>query len=217
MKSKFIILELIFYMAAPYLIWTYGREYLGDYYAMLLSTLPAIIYTLYRFFIDKQFNIVGLFIISSMALSTIVDLLSGSALQMLWNSVWLGYAFTFVHIVSMLIKKPFALYFAVDISYFQGYPRENSKKLFYLNGNVKYFQLVNAIMVIRGLVMNSIQACLILNYGVDAFMHLIFIRKALSIVFGGLIFIAFGFAMKKCSESINNQNIDWPVPIHATK
>lgn len=87
MKSKFIILELIVFMALPYVIWTYGRDSIGDYYSMLLSTVPAFVYTVVRFVIDRQLNITGLFVISTLLLNTVVDLLSGSAINMLWNSV----------------------------------------------------------------------------------------------------------------------------------
>ena len=59
----------------------------------------------------------------SLLLGALVDLLSGSAIQMLWNSVWLGFVFTVVYLVSMLVRKPLALYFAVDFAYLQGFPR----------------------------------------------------------------------------------------------
>ena len=84
-NKKFILLDLIFYAALPYLIWNFGRDSLGDYTAMLVSTIPGFVYTIYRFILDKQFNITGLFILGSLALGTTVDLLSGSAEQMIWN------------------------------------------------------------------------------------------------------------------------------------
>ncbi|MGE7952042.1 hypothetical protein [Lysinibacillus xylanilyticus] len=60
-SNKILILfELIFYAVLPYVIWNLGREPLGDYTAMLISTIPGIVYTIYRFILDKQFNITGL-------------------------------------------------------------------------------------------------------------------------------------------------------------
>ncbi|MGE7912884.1 VC0807 family protein [Lysinibacillus xylanilyticus] len=106
-SNKILILfELIFYAALPYVIWNLGREPLGDYTAMLISTIPGIVYTIYRFILDKQFNITGLLILSSLALGTTVDLLSGSAEQMIWNGVYLSLFYTFLYIVTLMIKRP---------------------------------------------------------------------------------------------------------------
>ncbi|MFJ8064464.1 VC0807 family protein [Psychrobacillus sp. NPDC096426] len=212
MKINYILLELIVYIGLPYVIWTYGRGFIGDYYAMLFSTIPAIVYTIYRFLKDRQFNMIGVFIISSLLLSSLLDLLAGSALQMLWNSVFLSYAFTFIYIISMIIQKPIAIYLAVEFMYLQGYPKENSKKLYFMKGNVKLFQLVTAIFVIRGLIMNSIMVWLIINHGADAFMHLIIVRKALGFVFSGLIFIGFLFAGNKAMQLMKEQDIEWSKP-----
>ncbi|QFF98964.1 hypothetical protein PB01_09030 [Psychrobacillus glaciei] len=209
MKINYILLELIVYLGLPYFIWTHGRGFIGDYYAMLLSTIPAIVYTIYRFMKDRQFNMIGFFIISSLMLSSILDLLAGSAIQMLWNSVWLSYAFTSIYIFSMIMQKPLAIYLAVEFMYLQGYSREKSKKLYFMKGNVKLFQFVTAIFVIRGLLMNSIMVWLIIDHGVDAFMHLIIVRKALGIVFSGLIFIGFLFAGNKAMRLVKEPNIEW--------
>src|SRR5699024_12004654 len=124
MNKRLMLLDLICYGAIPFLIWSYGREPLGDYLAILLSTVPGFIYTIYRFIKEKQLNIFGLFIITSLLISTAVNLLSLSASTMLWNQVYLGFGFGLVFLISSLIKKPLALYFAVDVAYLQGYPRE---------------------------------------------------------------------------------------------
>ena len=176
---------------------------------MLISTIPAIVYTIYRFLKDRQFNMIGVFIISSLLLSSLLDLVAGSALQMLWNSVFLSFAFTLIYIISMFIQKPLAIYLAVEFMYLQGYPREKSKKLYFVKGNLKLFQLVTAIFVIRGLIMNSIMVWLIINHGADAFMHLIIVRKALGLVFSGLIFIGFWFAVNKAMQLMKGQDNEW--------
>ena len=62
MKKYAVILDLIFYVVLPFVIWTFGRESLGDYWALLLSTVPGFIYTITNFVRDRQFNITGIFI-----------------------------------------------------------------------------------------------------------------------------------------------------------
>jgi hypothetical protein len=49
MKNKIVVFDLLFYLALPYLIWKFGQEPLGDYYAILLSTAPGFVYTIVRF------------------------------------------------------------------------------------------------------------------------------------------------------------------------
>jgi len=215
MKTKFIGIEIIVFIALPYFIWNYARDYTGDYYAMLLSTVPGFFYTIFRFSKDRQFNVGGLFILISLFIGTLVDLLSGSAVQMLWNSVWLGFAYTVVYLVSMIIRKPLALYFAVDFAYLQGFPRENSKYLYSINENKKWFQLITAIFVLKGLVMSSIMAILIIRHGVEAFMHLILLRKALGLIFGILIFGGYLLSSKKVTAYTQTHDLDWPIK-HST-
>ncbi|WP_342601143.1 VC0807 family protein [Psychrobacillus sp. FSL H8-0483] len=217
MKTNYILLDLLVYMGLPYIIWTYGRDIMGDYYAMLLSTLPAIVYTIFRFIKDRQFNLVGVFIISSLLLSSILDLLAGSAIQMLWNSVWLSYCFTFIYIISMIIQKPLVIYFAIEFMHLQGYPRKDCKDLYFIKENVKWFQLVTAIFVIRGLVMNSIMVWLIMKHGADAFMHLIVVRKVLGYAFSGLIFAGFFYAGNKAILFTKKNNIEWLKPVQTVE
>src|SRR5699024_6127122 len=100
MNKMLIILDIICYVVIPFLLWNYGRSFLGYYLAVLLSTVPEFIYTVYRFVNEKQMNITGLFIITSLLISTVVDLLSTSALNMLWNQVYLGFGFGAVFLLT---------------------------------------------------------------------------------------------------------------------
>ena len=89
------------------------------------------------------------------------------------------------------------LYFAVDFAYLQGFPRENSKHLYSIKENIKWVNLITALFFILGLVMNSVMAILIMRPGVEAFMHLILLRKALGLIFGILIFVGYLFSSNK--------------------
>lgn len=188
MSRKLALLDIIFYMAIPFLIWNYGKDFLGDYVAMLLSTIPGFIYTIYRFIKEKQFNIVGLFIIGSLILNTSVDLLSGSAENMIWNGIYLGLGYTVLHTVSMLIQRPLSLYFAVDfVALQQGYPKVQSKALFYRRGIFKWFQLIQLIFVIRGLMMAGVKVWLLHAYGVDGYGSMLLYRQIIGWTFSALI------------------------------
>ena len=62
---------------------------------------------------------------------------------------------------------------------------------------IKWFQLIITILVIQGLVMNSVMALLIIRHGVEAFMHLILLRKALGLILGILYFRCLFIIIKK--------------------
>ena len=186
-NKKFILLDLFFYAALPYIIWNYGKEPFGDYVAMLVSTIPGFVYTIYRFIIDKQFNITGLFILGSLVLGTTVDLLSGSAEQMIWNGVYLSLFYSFLYFVALVIKRPFSLYFAVDFVYLQGHERKDSKALFYQKGIFKWFQFIQIIFIIRGIFLAGLTVYLLENYGVDSYGDMLIYKKIFGWFFSGLI------------------------------
>lgn len=174
-------------MALPYIVWNYGKELFGDYAAMLISTIPGFVYTCYRFFLDKQFNITGLFIIGSLALGTTINLLSGSADQMIWNGVYLGLFYTVIYFIALVIKHPFSLYFAVDFAYLQGHDRKDSTALFFQKGIFKWFQFIQVIFIVRGLFMAGLTVFLLEKYGVDAYGGMLLYRQIASWFFSVLI------------------------------
>lgn len=186
-NKKLILFDLIFYAASPYIIWNFCREPFGDYVSMLVSTIPGIVYTIYRFILDKQFSITGLFILGSLALGTTVDLLSGSAEQMIWNGVYLSLFYSFLDFVALVIKHPFSLYFAVDFSYLQGYERKDSRALFYQEGIFKWFQVIQVIFIIRGLFRAGLTVFLLKNFGVDGYGEMLIYKKISGWIFSGLI------------------------------
>ncbi|GAA0598367.1 hypothetical protein GCM10009001_13140 [Virgibacillus siamensis] len=185
--KKLIIMDLIFYAALPYFIWKYGQDPLGDYAAMLISTVPGFLYTIYRFFVEKEFNIAGFLGIGALFLGTTVDLLSGSAEQMLWNSVYLGLFYVGIHIITFFVRRPLALYFAVDFAYLQGHARKDSTNLFFQRGIFKWFQYIQILFIVRGLFMAGLKVYLLQEYGVDGYDEMLIYRQVAGWFFGILI------------------------------
>ena len=192
MKNKIFLIEIIVYAVLPILIWKYGREMVDDYIAMLASTIPGIIYTIYRFAKDKQFNITGLFVLISLVIGTSADLLAGSAEQMIWNGVYLGLLFSAFHFFLFLIKRPLSLYLAVDFMYLQGEARQDSRALFYKKGIFKYFQIIQILFVVRGICLSALTAFLLNRHGVDSYTSMLIYKQVVmwsfSIAIIGLFF-----------------------------
>lgn len=197
MNKKLIILDILCYAVIPFLLWNYGREPLGDYLAILLSTVPGFIYTVYRFVTEKQLNIAGLFIITSLFISTVVDLVSTSAIHMLWNQIYLGFGFAVVFLITTFIKSPLALYFAVDFAYLQGYQREESKNLFKTKGLFGWFQFINGVFIFRAIALNWLKASLLQLYGAEGYNQVIMYMNVSDWIFNGIIFLAYIFVSNK--------------------
>ena len=213
MNSKYVLLDLLFYVGLPFIIWNYGRELLGDYPAMLISTVPGLIYALSRFILERQFNITGLFIISSLFITTTVNVLSESAEQMLWNGVYLSLFYAMIHLFTLLIKRPLALYFAVDFVYLQGWPKKQSTPLFFEKGIFKWFQYIQLLFVIRGFALSGLKALLLQKYGVDGYNQMLIYRQITEWFFSLLILGVFIYTnvpiskvmkQKKLEEKIEN-------------
>ncbi|MGD7044436.1 VC0807 family protein [Jeotgalibacillus proteolyticus] len=206
MKKNIILLDILCYGVIPFLIWNQGRDLLGDYWAIILSTVPAIIYTVIRFFVERQFNIAGIFIVTSLLISTTVNLLSENALSMLWNQVYLGFSFAGLYLLSILFKKPLALYFMVDIAFLQGYPREGCKALFKEKGLFIWFQLLTAFFVLRGVTQNSLKAWLIDTYGADGYGQVIIYMNISGWIFSALIAAGYFFIGSKITRHLAEKN-----------
>ncbi|WP_241773258.1 VC0807 family protein [Bacillus sp. LL01] len=210
MKNKIVVFDLIFYLALPYLIWKFGQEPLGDYYAILLSTAPGFVYTIIRFAVERQFNVTGMFIMVSLFISTLVDILSGDAFTMLQNSVYVSAGFGLFILGTMLVKRPLALYFGVDIAYLQGHKREDSLKLYRQKSILPAFYIITGIFALRGLVAAGLKFYLIGVYGVQGYDRILFFMKVNGWVFGALIAAGFIYSSLKINDHLEKLKDEIP-------
>jgi len=162
------------------------RDHVGDYYAMLLTSVPGILYTLYRFKETKKLNVTGTFILASLVIGTVIDLLSGSALRLLWNNVYYSLAIGVFFLGTMLFKRPLALYFALDVAELQGHDRKFSKHLFNHKPLILIFQGITLILALRSGLFAGVNSWLILEYGVEAFVKGILLKQVLGWVISAI-------------------------------
>jgi hypothetical protein len=196
MKKHIIILDLIFYVAIPLLVWNFGRGYIGDYYAMLASSIPGILYSIYRFFEIKKVNFTGVFILSNLLIGTLVDFLAGSAIQLLWNNVFYSLAMALFFLMTILINKPAALYLSLDLVELQGNDRTIMKDLFYERKVLRVFKIITLLFACRECVLSVIRVFLIKKYGVDAFDQGIVYRQIISWTFTFISMFGFYYIAK---------------------
>lgn len=193
-ESNLIIYDLILYLVFPLVLYKVLQHYFSDYWAMLLPTVPGILYTLFRFWYTKQFNVTGIFIISTLTVSTAVDLLAlGSAKNLIVYNVYYHFALVGVFLILLALKKPLPYYFMIDIAAIQGQDREESKKLYKQPSLFKVFQYLFIAWIVKDIVFAIGQWWMVDTYGLKAYYSRTIIFTVGGYVFG--IIMAIGYAI----------------------
>ena len=163
------LLDLIIYLVVPLLIWNTCRIMLGDYFAMLLSTVPGVIYTIFTFIREKQYSATGLFILATMVIGSTMDIYSKTAHQMLWNYVYLNIGLVTFWCLTMLAGKPMAMYFFIDYAFLHGVPKTRTKVLYHQMPYFRYFMLLTGFLAFRDLSDTFLRIFLIHHSDVEGF------------------------------------------------
>ncbi len=180
MKRYVAVLDIVFYVVFPLIVWHGGRDLIGDYYAMLVSSVPGILYSIYRFYEIRKLNVFGLFMLGNLVVGTLLDVLAGSAMQLLWNNVFYGYALAALFIGTAVLKKPIALYFGLDLMELQGFDKSKLKPLFNKKKIFMIFTLITVAFALRDVIQATFKIWLIQEYGVEAFDKGLIARQVIS-------------------------------------
>lgn len=211
-ESNLIIFDLILYLVFPLVLYKVLQHYFSDYWAMLLPTVPGILYTLFRFWYTKQSNVTGIFIISTLTVSTAVDLMAlGSAKNLILYNVYYHFALVAVFILLLLIKKPLPYYFMIDIAAVQGQDREESKKLYKHPSLFKLFQYLFIAWIIKDIVFAIGQWWMVDTYGIKAYYSRTIIFTVGGYIFGIIMAIGYGIVTmraQKLKEDDSEQTSD---------
>ncbi|MEK5520831.1 VC0807 family protein [Heyndrickxia sp. FSL W8-0423] len=205
MSKRIVIWDIICYLIFPIVIWNYGKNHIGEYYAMLVSTLPGILYSIVRFILLKRVNLFGIFMVLNLLIGTLVDVLAGSAIQMLWNDVFYSYILALIFIVTIVVNKPLFLFFSLDLVEMQGHNRTKMKSLFYQKKILFIYKLITFGFAFREILLSSLKIALILKYGVNSFDKSIILRQILSWGTFGISFYGFFYISKLLNNQTNSQ------------
>lgn len=195
-----LIVDFVLFFIFPLVFWELCREVVGDYPAMILSTLPGFLYSLYRFKNNARLNYTGICVILNLTAGILVDFLSGSALQLLWNNVFYSAALLLIYSVSFAVRKPLYLYFTLDLMAISGYDRKITKELFFEKKTYKLFQLITLIYCANELLYIACLARWIMIYGVEAYRLDIILDKSLNIMVSGASLATFFFIQQALDE-----------------
>jgi hypothetical protein len=80
---------------------------------MLVSSIPGILYTVYRFSAIRKMNVFGVFMVTDLVIGTLVDVTARSGTQMLWNesaySIMMALFFGFTILIKALFVNLVAI------------------------------------------------------------------------------------------------------------
>ncbi|MBY0121201.1 VC0807 family protein [Bacillus sp. S/N-304-OC-R1] len=207
MKKYIVLLDILFYVVFPLAVWNLGRGFIGDYLAMILSTVPGILYSLYRFFELKKVNFFGIYLLTNLLITFLIDVLAGSAIQLLWNNVIYSYILGLIFFGTIIAKRPIFLYMALDLIEMQGQDRSEMKSLFFSKRIRSIFSWITAGFALKFIILAGIKTWLIQEYGVEAFDKGIILRQILNWGFTIVSLSGFYFINKELGNSSPfNQN-----------
>jgi hypothetical protein len=200
MRNK-ILLDMAIYLGIPLLAWNFGRGHWGDYLTILLGMVPAVIYTTGTFIWKREWNITGIFFLSIISLNFLMNLLSHSAEQELWNSVWMGYLSIAFYSLTIFIKRPIGMYFFIDYAHAKGIPRENSKALYSAPAHFHYFVKFTLFLCLRELVVIVIKTVMIKRMGIEGFNAIQITSSVLNYIFTALMIIYIMYIIKQTKKT----------------
>ena len=202
-----LIVDLILFFIFPLICWETCREFTGDYPAMILSTIPGIVYSLYRFKNNQKLTFTNLFVFLNLTVSLLLDLLSGSALQLLLNNIFYSLTLFFIYSISLIVKRPLYLYFALDVITTMGYDRKITKELFFEKKIHELFKLVTLLYCTNELIYIFCLSRWIIKYGVEAYRLDIMLDNTLSIILSGTSLLIFILIHERLNEITSVKNI----------
>lgn len=168
MKKKFFI-EIIIYTIIPIIIWRILKLKIENYYAMLASIAPGIIYTVYKLYREKMVNAIGGFIFFSRLLFLSLALLKKSDLWFLQSYIWHQIILSFIFTVSLIIKKYIPFYFFIEMYEGFGYNREDISLLCHEDRIYKYFKYYTLFYIFTRLFNSAIRYVLISEFNVEGY------------------------------------------------
>ncbi|MBD3109274.1 hypothetical protein IEO70_13045 [Bacillus sp. AGMB 02131] len=193
-------IDLLFTLFLPMVIWNVGKDALGDYYAILLSTVPGFIYGVTIFILSKRFNLFGFFLLFNLLLGGLVDILSGNMENMLRNQMYISIGYALIILVLLLIKRPLPLYFIVDIAVSMGYDRKESMDFFRQSDLYKFVLFMTIISIVQNTASGLIKGFYLYMDGAIEYTFILLMLRISSGIFFAINGVLIALLMRKVKQ-----------------
>lgn len=199
-KEMDFLLDIIFYFLLPLAIWETSRLLVHDYAAIIFSSLPKVIYSLYRLFALKEFNFTRIFLFITILAGLSIDLFSGSALQVLWNSAFYSFGLASIYLISSLTNTPLFLYFALDVLVQQGYDKVLTQNRLFEKSSLNILKLLTISNAVNHFVYAFFVMQMASKEGIESYSMIMIIDQLLDFLMSGISVIGFVFIYKHLNE-----------------
>lgn len=201
-KNLTLLFDVLFYFILPIFCWEVLRVYLSDYLAILISSFPGIGYSIYRYLQTKALSFTRLFLLINIISGLLIDLLSRTALQVLWNDAFYSLGLSVLYLGSCFLFKPLLFYFTLDILVLRGYDRKLTKEILLTKEALRIFRITTLMNSIREVIYASFLLMLIPKYGVEMYTYSIIFDQLFSFLMSGVSLIAFIFLHRLIHEIV---------------
>jgi hypothetical protein len=182
--KKRLALELGIYIILPIVLGTVlGKSLI--YYAMGVSLLGGIVYTIINKIKNKVYNLSGITILSFLVINMALKVISKTQYDLIINEIYFLITLSILLSASIVFKKSFIMQILKDILEILGHKKTNIDNIFGKNQLDSYFTSFNSLFIVHLLILSFIKMHFILAYGPNG------IIKAQSLSsFIGIIFIS---------------------------
>lgn len=184
-------------MGIPLLFWNLLRTYFGDYYTLLMSTIPGVIYAIVTFVQKKEHRITGYIFFLGMLVARLMDLLVSTSEGILWNDVRVNMLYVILWSSSIVFGKPVGLYFFLDYASYSGLDYQKSKEKFSKKPFIKYFYRFTFLLLLQDLFMAILYTVLIRYCGIDYYNKIIVITGIFNYLNIGMITLFVIYIIKR--------------------
>ncbi|WP_299451354.1 hypothetical protein [uncultured Pigmentiphaga sp.] len=202
MKKTRILIDLLVYLVIPLLGWNLFRGQISDYWLITLGLVPGLVYTAATVLIEKTWSISGVFLLVMISLNLVVNLLSSTATQAIWNPVWLSAATIVFYALTMAAKRPFGIFFFIDYAHRMGMPRDRAKQLYGHSVNIGHFYKFTAFLMLREVATILVRVVVLLLYGVDGYNQLNISNSIVNYAFTGLTVVYVMYILRNMDHSV---------------
>ena len=182
--KKRLALELGVYIILPILL----ENILGkslSYYAIGLSLLGGIVYTIINKIKNKVYNLSGITILSFLVINMVLNVISKTQYHLIIKEIYFLITVSILLSVFIVFKKSFIMQILKDTLEILGYKKTNIDNIFGKNQLDSYFTSFTSLFIVHLLILSFIKMHFILIYGSNG------IIKAQSLSsFIGFIFIS---------------------------
>lgn len=201
-KNLDLVFDVLCYFIFPILCWEVGRVYLSDYIALLISSFPGIVYSLYRYLETSSLSVTRVFLLLNIIIGLFIDLFSGTAPRLLWNDAYYSLGLSLFYLGSCFFFKPLIFYIALDLLVLQGYDRKLTREVLLSKEALTVLRWITLLNSLREFMYAFFLIKTLPEHGVEIYTLSVFLDQLFSFLISGISLIGFYYLYRLLNEIV---------------